>query len=230
MDTLRTPLFVIAAVCLALAIGVELGSGLLLPGPPGRSDLPAPGHGIGYLAILDLVLAYGVFTMMLGLLLPRAVQGRLQGILGVVFSLLGLLASIVLAYVALSLLSLMVALLLAPPFGTAAYLAAWGSFPRGQAALTLSLVMVLKLLFCVLLLLSHPRFLQHKGLLVLCALSLLSTWLLGFLHGFVPRFLASIADVLAALVFAIVGAVWLVLLLIGSILAMLASIRSMRDA
>lgn len=230
MDKLRTPLFLAAVACLALAILVELGSGLVLSTGSGRQDVATPGWGIRYLAIIDLVLAYGLATMLLGLLLPRTVLGRVQGIVGLVCSLLGLLAALVLAYIALLLLSLMVALLLAPPFGTAAYLAAWGTFPRGQAAIALSLIMVLKLACCVLLVLAHQRFLQHKGLVVLCALSLALTWVLGFLHGFVPGFLVSIVDTLAALVFAIVGAVWLLFLLVGSILAIVSGIRSLREA
>lgn len=229
MGSLRRPLFVAALACLALAVGVELGSGLLLPAA-GRQDVPTPGIGIRYLAIIDLVLAYGLLMMLLGLLLPRMLVGRMQGVIGLVCALLGLLASVLMAWAALLLLSLMVALLLAPPFGTAAYLAAWGDFPRSQAAVALVLAMVLKLAACALLVLAHPRFLQHKGLVVLCALSLLMTWLLGVLHGFVPGFLASIVDALAALVFAVIGALWLLGLLVGSILAIVAGLRGLHDS
>ncbi|MGO1075824.1 hypothetical protein [Inquilinus sp. CA228] len=229
LDRLRIPFFVAAAVLLFLVILVELASiAVLGTAAPAGFDPPTPGFGIRYLAILDLLLAYAVATMALGLILPRGVQGRVQGIVGLILSLLGLLAAIVLIFLALGALILMVTLLLAVPFGTIAYLAVWGDFPESAARITLSLVMLFKLAFCVCLVLAHQRFLQNKGLVILAAVSLGATWVVAFLHSFPPGFLVSIADVIGALVIAIVGAIWLILLLIGSILAVVASLRSVR--
>ncbi|WP_395672921.1 hypothetical protein [Inquilinus sp.] len=229
LDRLRIPFFIAAAILLFLAILVELASMAVL-GTDTTSglDLPTPGFGIRYLAILDLLLAYAVATMALGLLLPRGIQGRVQGIVGLVLSLLGLLAAIILIFIALGMLILMITLLVAVPFGTIAYLAAWGHFPEDTARITLSLVMLLKLAFCVCLVLAHQRFLQNKGLVILAAVSLGATWVVAFLQSFPPGFLVSIADVIGALVIAIVGAIWLILLLIGSIIAVVASLRSVR--
>lgn len=197
-----------------------------MPGAPAGLDASTPGLGIRYLAIIDFLLAYGLTTQGLSLLLPRALVGRLQGIVALVLSFFGCLGTILMAVTAFVLLILMVALLVAIPFGTIAYMAAWGTFPVDTAEETLALIMFLKIAFCVLLLLAEQRFLQNKGLVILAALSLGLTWLVAFLIDFPPFFLVSIADAIGALVIAIVGIVWLILLLIGSLLSLIAVLRS----
>jgi hypothetical protein len=119
-------------------------------------------------------------------------------------------------------------LLVAVPFGTIAYLAAWGHFARGAAAATLAFAMALKIAFLILLVLAHQRFLQNKGLLVLVGLSLGLTWLIGFVHAFLPLFLVSIGDQLMALVICVFAAIWLLFLLIGAIVATIKAILSLR--
>lgn len=226
-ETMRTPFFWLATFALVLAIAVELASSSMIPGAAGAHiDAGNPGWGIRYLAILDFLLLYTVVTMGLGILLPRAVIGRVQGIVALVLSFFGCLGTIVLAFLSLAMLILMISLLVAVPFGTIAYMAAWGHFPADEAEATLALIMFLKIAFCVLLLLAEQRFLQNKGLVVLTGVSLVLTWLIAFLVGFPPFFLVSITDVLGALVIAIVGIVWLVLLLIGSIVGVVKAIRS----
>jgi hypothetical protein len=227
MDRLRAPFFWLAAVALLLAILVELSSVALMPGASEHGlNAGTPGLGIRYLSILDFLLLYTVVTMGLGLIIPRAMVGRLQAIVALVLSFFGCLGTIVLAITAFVLLILMVTLLVAVPFGTIAYLAAWGSFPVGTAEGTLALVMFLKLAFCVLLLIAEQRFLENKGLLILTGVSLGATWLVAFLIDFPPFFLVSIADAIGALVIAIVGIIWLILLLIGSLLSVIRALRS----
>lgn len=228
MDRLRVPLFWLAGLCLLLAVLVECASVAVMGSAARNLDVGTPGWAIRYLPVLDLLLLYVVALMGLGLLAPRAVVGRAQGVVTLVLAFFGLLAAIVMIFVALGMLILMVSLLLAVPFGTIAYMALWGTFPVGTAAATLSLIMVLKLAFCALLLAAHQRFLQNKGLIILTAVSLGATWALGFLQGFPPSPLAAIADVIGALVIAVVGAIWLLLLLIGSLLAILSALRSVR--
>jgi len=80
----------------------------------------------------------------------------------------------------------------------------------------------------VLLLLAQQRFLANKGLVILTALSLGATWLVSFLIAFPPSFLSSIADVIGALVIAVVGIIWLLLLAIGSLLNLISVLRSVR--
>src|SRR5437588_825720 len=90
------------------------------------------------------------------------------------FIALALIACIVLIFVALALLILMISLLLSVPFGSLAYLALYGTFDAGSAIVVLSLIMFLKLAFAVCLVLSQPRFLQNKGLVLLVLTSLVA--------------------------------------------------------
>jgi hypothetical protein len=230
MDSFRAPFFWLALFALVLAVLVELGSLAVLHGGGGGAGVspPTPGWSIRYLAIIDLVLLFGATVIGLGSVLPRAVVGRLQGVVALVLSAFGCLGAIGLAFLAFGLLVLMVSLLVIVPFGTLAYMAAWAGFPAGEAQATLALIMFLKLAFCVLLLLAQQRFLANKGLVTLTALSLGATWLASFLIAFPPQFLRSITDVVAALVIAIVGIIWLLLLAISSLLNLISVARSAR--
>ncbi len=189
------------------------------------SPPPRPGFGIPYLALLDGLLLFTIVLITLSLVAPQRIQGRVQGPVTLILTILCVLGGIMMVMVTFALLMLMVGLFLAAPFGTAAYVAIWGSFPRGGAATMLTLIMVLKVVFAVLLVLSQPRFLQNKGLVIVIALSLLCNVIVAFLHGVVPRFLASITDALAAIIVAIVGIVWAVLMAIGALIATVKSIR-----
>lgn len=237
---LRIPFFVIALTSIALAVVVELFAPLLLGGHPAALAVPAtdlgvdvpaqaatpPGYAIGYEALVDGILLFTVALMGAGLVLADRLHGRLQGAVTLVFSILLLLAAIGLLILAIARLVLMVTLFLAIPFGTIAYLIIWGSFPRGQAAVLLSLLMFLKLVFAGALLLAQQRFLQNKGLVALTLSSLGATLLVGIAHGLVPVVLVSILDVVAAIVLAIGGIVWAVILLIGSIPAVVKAVRA----
>ena len=141
------------------------------------------------------------------------------------FGCLGALAAIIAAFV---LLMLMLALLLAVPFGTIFYLGVWGDFPRGTAAIILTLLMILKIAFLILLVVAHQRFLQNKGLLVLVGVSLGLTWLIAFVHALLPIILVSIGDQIMALVISVVAFIWLLMLLIGAIVATIKAILSLR--
>ena len=133
MDSFRAPFFWLAVFALVLAVLVELGSPLMVHVDiTGGVQPPTPGWGIRYLAIIDLLLLFGVTVIGLGLILPRALVGRIQGIVALVLSFFGCLGVIGLAILAFTLLVLMVTLLVAVPFGTIAYMAAWGSFPADR--------------------------------------------------------------------------------------------------
>jgi hypothetical protein len=241
MQKLRVPFFAVALAAILLVVLVELGEPLILGGQrtgatlAGQADalgvsVPAqahtpPGRGIPYLALVDSVALFTIALMGLGLLLPARLHGRIQGVITLVFAILLTIGAVGLAIVAVTELILMVSLLFAPPFGTIAYLILWGSFPRGEASVLLSLLMFLKLVFAGSLLLAQPRFLQNKGLVALIVTSLVCTIVLAFLHGFVPVILVSIVDNVAAIVFAIVAIIWGLILLIGSIPAIWKAIR-----
>jgi hypothetical protein len=112
--------------------------------------------------------------MGISLVLPERLHGRLQGLSTLIVSLLVLFAALALIFLGIALASVMVTLLLSPPFGTAAYFIDFGHFDRSGAAVTLSLLMMLKLGFAMFLVLAHQRFLENKGLVLIVATTLLA--------------------------------------------------------
>ncbi|MFC4020001.1 hypothetical protein ACFOW4_18930 [Micromonospora sp. GCM10011542] len=149
----------------------------------------------------------------------------MQGLATLIFSILLIIVGLVALVIAFVELSIMVSLFLAAPFGTLAYLALWGFFPVGEASVLLGLVLLLKLVWAGLLVLAQPRFLQNKGLALLTLTTLLCTVVLECLHHLVPVILVSILDDVAALVFAVIAIIWGLVLLIGSIPAIVKAIR-----
>jgi len=218
-DTLRKPLFLIAVVLILIVLLIELGSGLI-------ASLRAGAHGMGipYLALLDGLLVFTITRMACSLLIPERVQGRIQGIATLIVSLIVIIVGIAKIFTAIGKLFLMLGLLLAPIFGTIAYLIIFAGFPRGEAAVSLSLLMTLKLFFAGFLVFAHQRFLQNKGLVLIVLSSFVATIIIGFLHGFVPGFLVSITDSIAAIVVAIIAVIWAIVFLIGSIISMVKAI------
>jgi hypothetical protein len=244
MDRLRTPLFVAGLVVAALVVLLEVGAGLLLNGDGTGTDLTVhaaglgvdvpdgaqagvpPGRGIGYLALVDGVLLFTLALMAATFLIPHTTHAKLQGVVTLVGAIVLILTASGLLAVAVAEVIAMVTLLLAVPFGTIAYLVIWGSFPRGQAATLLSLLMVLKLVLATMLVLAQPRLLQNKGLVLLVLSSLLCTVLVAFLHGLVPGILVSITDAVGAIIVAVVAVIWGLVLLVGAIPAVVKAVRS----
>ncbi|HDP90051.1 MAG TPA: hypothetical protein ENN42_08875 [Thioalkalivibrio sp.] len=225
MDKLRTPVFITALVVMALVVLIELGSTAYLGEfEPGQQDLPTPGLGIVYLALLDGLILFTVGLIGLSLLLPERIHGRLQGITTFFFSLVVLILAITMIFIAIGLLMLMVTLLMAAPFGTLAYLATYANFEVGAAQATLGSIMTLKIAFAVLLVLAHQRFLENKGLVLIVLSSLLANVVIAFTHAF-PRFLVSITDDIGAIIVAILAAIWALVFLIGSIPAVIKALR-----
>jgi hypothetical protein len=227
LDALRKPFFIAAIALMAVAVLVELGSAAVLRDAgetAAAMDLPAPGLGIPAIGLLDALLLYTVLVMGAALIVPERIQGRLQGLATLIFSIVLLVADVVLFGATFGVLVLMISLFLAPPFGTIAYLALWGGFDTGSAKVALGLTMFLKLAFAACLLLAQQRFVQNKGLVLLVILSILATFALGVLHGFVPGFLVSITDGIGAVVIAIVVAVLGVMFLIGAVMSVVKAI------
>jgi hypothetical protein len=243
MGNLRKPFLILALIVVVLVVLVETGSGLVLGGTDasgalaenaGKLHMDVPevhgvtqpsGRGISYLALIDVIVLYTTGLFVLSLLVPKGIQGRVQGIVTLIGSIILILVALLLLIIAFVEVLVMVSLLLAVPFGTLAYLALWGFFPVGEAAGLLALLLFLKLVFAALLILAQPRFLQNKGLVMLVLTTLLCTVVLAFLHGFVPGIIVSIVDDVGAIVFAIVAIIWGVVLLIGSIPSIWKAIR-----
>jgi hypothetical protein len=228
IDTLRKPFFVVALILMVLVVLAELGSGLYIDAAAQNAaqyEVDDPGLGISYLAILDGLVLFTIVLIGAPLIISDRVHGRIQGIITFIVALLALLGAIVMIFAALGLLLLMVSLLLAVPFGTIVYMARYAVFDKTAAAITLSLIMALKLGFVVFLILAHQRFLENKGLVLIILTSFLATIILSFLHGFVPRFLVSITDDIGAIIIAILAAIWALFYLIGSIPAIIKALR-----
>jgi hypothetical protein len=223
-EDLRRPLLLVALALSVLIVLFELGSSarLLSVAHQPLSNVGSsarPGYGIAYLVCIDALLLYGTCLMALSLFVSKELVGRLQGAVGIAGALIALLAFGAMLFVALQMLILMVSLLLAPPFGTAAYIVLFSHFDRAGAAATLGVLVLLKLLTAGSLVLAHPRFIENKSLVVLLALSLGCTLLVSFLQALPPGFLVSVTDVAGAVCVAAIGCVWAIVLLVGSCVA-----------
>jgi hypothetical protein len=248
--TLRTPFFLVAVVALLLAFLMEIGSHFALGGGnPGKAAMKQtagkelgknagdvdigsvepkdarPGLGIPYLAFLDGLLLLAVGLMGMSLIIPERITGRIQGFITLVVTFFVALGSFFAILFAIGLLLTMVGLFLAMPFGTLAYLAIWGFFDTGGAAATLGFVLLLKLVFAVLLVIAHQRFLENKGLVLLILTSLLANIIISFLQGFVPGILVSITDAIAAIIVGILALIWAIVLLIGSVISVVKALK-----
>jgi hypothetical protein len=248
MAELRKPVLVAVLAVVVLAIMVELGSTLLVHNSTSPEDLARhlasspefqaldgdsraaaqtyaqqhggpPGLGIPYLALIDGILAYNLGLMVVGLLLPDHFEGKVEGIVTLVLAFFFTLGALALTLSALVKLVVMVSLFLAVPFGTAAYLAVWGSFDTGGAAIALSFVMLLNLAAAIGLPIAHQGFLKNKGIILLVATALLSIIIVTFLQGLVPFVLVSITDALAAVIIGVIAIVWGIVILVGAIIA-----------
>ena len=242
---LRRPFFIIALALMVLVIMVELGAALIAAGSvqPGTATanglgMPAGvavesgsgradslGAGVGSLALLDGLLLFTLLLLGASLVMPLRLYGRIQGLVTLIVCALWILLCFLTILQAVVKLFLMIALFVAMPFGTIAYMALWGSFPIHRAALVLGLLLLLKIAVGVLLILAQPRFLRIKGLVVLVVLSVLLQLVLGIIHGFLPGPVVSIGDQFWAIVVGVVALIWALIMLIWSIPAIVNAIR-----
>lgn len=247
---LRRPFFVAAVAVAAVVVLGELGlAGLVGGNPVGLVPVdvaasvgvdPAvaaevslgatspPGSGIAYLALVDGLLLFTLALLGSSMVISHRTYGRVQGIVTLVVTLLWVVAGLLTALLAFAQLLLMIGLFVAVPFGTLAYLAIWGFFPVGDAALVLGLLLVLKIALVFLLVAAQQRFLQVKGLMALIAVSVLLQVVLGLIHGFLPVPVVAIGDQFWALVTAVIAIVWALVMLIGSIPAVVNAVRVSR--
>lgn len=217
---LRKVPLIIAFALLVVCVLVELSAAAFID----AGD--APGLGIPYLALVDGILAYTLGLMVLTIVMPDSLQAKLQGIVSAIISFFLALATIVLIFVALALLLLMIGLFFAIPFGTAAYFAGFTPFDKGAAAAILSLLMLLKIIATICLPIAHQRFLAAKGLILMILTSFVATIIVSFLHGIVPGGLVPITDALAAIIVGILALIWAIVMLVGSIIAVVQALTT----
>ena len=241
---MRKLLMLLAAVAYLFVVAIELGSDKIFPPPipspaqfrqalatPPSDDGPKidadtlaaqrkpspPGLAILYTALLDglvlLALARNATDPFLS-----SVSAITVRVLNAVFFVAGLVDTVlcvIMALLAFAALITMLSLLLAVPFGTIAYLIAFGFFATGTAVGILTALFVLKLIAVVLVLVAGQ--VSNRRLLVLLLCSLLASFLVSFLLGFPPNFLVSIFDALAAIIVAIIALLFALPMLISGL-------------
>lgn len=233
MKAAKLLVFGAGVLAILIAAGAVLGSGVLgdTASELAGSALSRPGIGIKGLSLLNLLLAYVLVLMLLDQLpVWQKLAPKVQGIVTFILTLLGLIVSIVAVVAALQLLLLMVALLFAPPFGTIAYFALWGSFDTDASRTLLAFVMGLQIVGVIAILAVNPTLLKNIWLMLLIGSSLLMTFVLGILHAFPPSFLVSITDAIGAIVAGILSAIWMIIFLVGAVIAVIRAIRSLVPA
>ncbi len=257
MDEMRRPLFIAALLCLLAVVGLEVGStAFVAPVAVSRSEMnramaeqgldgderavalaeiaaagtvdDPPGLAIPMLALVDGMLLLSMLGLASALVIPHAVQGRVVPVVNLVVAFLAIVGGILAIVVALVLVVLMIGLFLAPPFGTIAYLARWGFFPRGAAQTLLSIMLLLRMGFIGCVVASSPRLLKQKGFMALVGTGLVLQLVIGLAHGFAPGPLVSIVDAIVAIIVGIVGVVWAIVILVGSLIGTARLLRGQR--
>ncbi len=179
-----------------------------------------PGLGIPYLALPNGLLLLVVGLIALPLLVGNRVGALVNGIASLIGGLIAVIAGIGMAILAITQLVLMVTLFLAVPFGTLAYLATFGFFDVSTSAAVLGLVMFLQLATIVFVVIAQPKFLGNKRLVFFLLLVVVLSFVTMLLHSIVPTILVSITDAIAAIVIAVVGVIWGLMMLIGAVVAL----------
>ena len=111
MAELRRPFLIAALILSVIVVMIETTTGLATA-LSGFFHLDSPpGLGIPYLVLVDGVLAYTLGLMVVSLVVPERLVGRLQGCVTLIVSIVVLLGSIVMVFVAITLLLLMIGLL-----------------------------------------------------------------------------------------------------------------------
>lgn len=220
---IKTPFLLLGLFCLFLSLLVAGGSA----GALGIFEAEkGPGLGLAALCFFCVLPCYSYAILTCEVLQLGAVSGRLQTVVALVGSIVGLLFGLYFIVKAITLLSVMLALFLAVPFGTIAYMVIWGTFDTGTSRIVLSLFMTVQIIGAIFLVVAAPTIVKNGKLVALTAVTLAFAFILGLLHGLVPNPLVSIVDALAALVISIVATIWMLPLLIGGILSLVRVVRA----
>jgi hypothetical protein len=168
-------------------------------------------------ALLDGLLLVTAAAAALPALLSRRNVTRGAGLGSFIASLAILLGGIAVAVAAIGRLRYLAALYLSPPFGTLSYLLLYGSFRRGAALLTLSVLLALKVGAGIIFVRAYPTALAKRGMAGLALTSVGATVVTAFCYALAPSSLAGVTDALAAAIAAIVAVLWAGVILSGSV-------------
>jgi hypothetical protein len=208
---------------IAIIVGIELGSSLgllsIMAQAVGADGTKSPGMGIMALAFIDGILLYSWSTIKAGSIIPEKFLTPATKIANLCFFFSMLMAAIATIVTAIALITVMVSLLLAIPFGTIVYMIKYANFSTGAAQSTLAILMSLKILFTISLIVGEARLFQdYRKFLYVLATSFVVNIIIGFTHGMVPGFLVSITDAIGAIIVAVIALVWLITMFLGSII------------
>jgi hypothetical protein len=89
----------------------------------------------------------------------------------------------------------------------------------------LSVLFSLKILFGVVLLVAHQRFLENKGLVIFLLVSFLGNVVVSFLYGVMPGILVSITDAIAAIVVGILAIILAIVLAVGALISIVLALK-----
>jgi len=177
-------------------------------------DYDTPGLGVPADAVMSLWLFIQVALMAVASLPRKKLIPYVTGIVNIIAGILLLLGAIAAIFLAIAKLLIMLGLLFAWPFGPLIYLAIFGFFPKGAAAATLTVALILKIVIAVLLFLGDQSILKSPAVVILFLLAIISGIIVMFLHAIVPMMLVSITDAVAAIIVGIIAAIWAILSLI----------------
>ena len=183
------------------------------------------GFGVRSLQFVDVFLLFTVLLMALGIVLSDYWHAKIQGCLTLIFAIILILFALVQLFIVIAKLITMVALLLSFPFGTIAYLIIYGSFPRAAASAVLGFLLFLRIIFVILLLLAHQRFIENKGLVIYLLIAFIGSLIVSLLYGIVPGILVSITDAIAAIILIIIGIILAILLGILALLSIVLALK-----
>lgn len=184
-----------------------------------------PGLALPALALLDGLLAWTGFLFATATVMAQGWHSRLRAVATVVVCLAVIGTAVAMLLAAVGKLTLMLSLLLAAPFGTIAYLAVYGGFNSGAVLAMLGAATLCRALFIGLLLVASWRYLENKTLMLLTGTGFLGGFVVGGLFALLPGILHSVGDAVSAIVLAVLGLVWAVVLLLMSLPALIKLLR-----
>ncbi len=188
-----------------------------------------PGYGIASLMYVDVLLLFTYIMMALPMAIKPKIVAQTQGLITIIVCIITIILAFFFILKVLVLLFLMIALLLAIPFGTIIYMIRFGFFDTSEAAAIMATLMVIKILGAICLPVAHEKFLKNFGVILLIGTSLITMIILSFLHNFLPFFLVSITDCLGALLIAIIAIIWSIILLISGIISLIKVIKGLEN-
>ncbi len=184
-----------------------------------------PGLALPALATVDGLLAWTGLLFATATVMAQGWHSRIRTVATILVCLSVMGAAGLMLMAAIAKLTLMLSLLLAVPFGTIAYLAVYGSFSSGPVLAMLAGATLCRGLFIGLLLFASWRYVENKVLMLLTATGFLGGFVIGLLLSFLPGILHSIGDAVGAIVLAILGLVWAVVLLLMSLPGLIKLLR-----